>query len=135
MAYADSPSLIGLTSPCVRVYPPEAVNAEKFEARVRLCVINSRVSYFSDLWALAQERAFSGAILAAAIRATFMRRAIPLPASTPLALTDPFAAGTAKLRLWQTVEGRTKLQPSALPLTDHGPTPRFPDAAYPLARC
>ncbi len=56
--YADFPSLIGLPSPHVRVYPPETVVAEKYEALVRLGAINSRMKDFYDLWALASERAF-----------------------------------------------------------------------------
>jgi hypothetical protein len=116
--YADFPSLIGLPSPHVRVYPPETVVAEKFEALVRLGAINSRVKDFYDLWALASERAFSGAILGQALRATFLRRAIPLPASPPLALTDAFTGDPAKLQLWQAFVGRTKLEPAALPLTE-----------------
>lgn len=117
-AYADFPSLIGLPPPHVRVYPPETVVAEKFEALVRLGAINSRVKDFYDLWALARERAFAGAILAAAIRATFTRRGSPLPTSTPLALTDAFTTDPAKLQLWQAFVGRIKLEPAALSLTE-----------------
>lgn len=116
--YADFPSLIGLPPPHVRVYPPETVVAEKFEALVRLGVINSRVKDFYDLWALARERAFSGAILATAIRATFTRRGTLFPATTPLALTDAFTTDPAKIQLWQAFVSRTKLEPAALPLSE-----------------
>lgn len=115
-AYADFPSLLGLPSPHVRVYPPETVVAEKFEALVRLGAINSRVKDFYDLWALASERAFSGAVLGQALRATFTRRGTPLPAFPPLALTDAFAADPEKLQLWQAFVSRTKLEPAALTL-------------------
>jgi len=115
-AYADFPSLIGLPSPHVRVYPPETVVAEKFEALVRLGAINSRVKDFYDLWALASERAFSGAVLGQALRATFTRRGTALPASPPLALTEAFAADPDKLQLWQAFVSRTKLEPAALTL-------------------
>ncbi len=115
-AYADFPSLIGLPSPHVRVYPPETVVAEKFEALVRLGAINSRVKDFYDLWALASERAFSGAVLGQALRATFTRRGTSLPASPPFALTEAFAADPEKLQLWQAFVTRTKLEPAALTL-------------------
>jgi predicted nucleotidyltransferase component of viral defense system len=115
-AYADFPSLIGLPSPHVRVYPPATVVAEKFEALVRLGAINSRVKDFYDLWTLAQERTFSGVVLGQAIRATFTRRDTPLPVSPPLALTEAFAADPAKLQLWQAFVSRGRLEPSALTL-------------------
>jgi predicted nucleotidyltransferase component of viral defense system len=116
--YADFPSLIGLPSPHVRVYPPETVVAEKFEALVRLAAINSRVKDFYDLWALAHERAFSGAVLSTAIQATCGRRGTALPASPPLALTDAFTSDPAKLQLWQAFVGRTKLEPAARSLAE-----------------
>lgn len=116
--YADFPSLIGLPSPHVRVYPPETVVAEKYEALVRLGAINSRVKDFYDLWALARERAFTGALLAEAVRATFARRDTPLPPSPPLALTDVYAADPAKIELWRAFTGRTKLDPPALTLAE-----------------
>lgn len=115
-AYADFPSLIGLPSPHVRVYPPETVVAEKYEALVRLGVVNSRVKDLYDLWTLAYERTFTGVILATAIQATFIRRNTPLPAVTPLALTDDFIADTAKLQLWRAFVSRNKLNPAAPPL-------------------
>jgi hypothetical protein len=111
--YADFPSLIGLLAPHVRVYPPETVVAEKYEALVRLGTVNSRVKDFYDLWTLAHERTFSGAILATAIQATFTRRGTPLPVVTPLALTDDFIADPAKLQLWHAFVSRNKLDPAA----------------------
>ena len=114
--YADFPSLIGLPSPHVRVYPAETVVAEKYEALVRLGAVNSRVKDFYDLWALASEQAFSGSILAQAIHATFTRRGTPLPETTPLALTGTFTADPTKLQLWQAFVSRNKLEPAALTL-------------------
>lgn len=111
--YADFPSLIGLPSPHVRVYPPETVVAEKYEALVRLGMINSRVKDFYDLWTLTHEHIFTGAILTAAIQATFTRRGTPLPAATPVALTEPFITDPAKLQLWQAFVSRNKLNPAA----------------------
>ena len=84
-AFADFPSLIHLPLPHVRVYPPETVVAEKYEALVRLGVVNSRMKDFYDLWALAHEREFTGAVLAEALQATFTRRGSALP-SAPLLL-------------------------------------------------
>ncbi len=80
---------------------------------MRLGMINSRVKDFYDLWTLAHERTFTGAILAAAIQATFTRRGTPLPAATPVALTEPFITDPAKLQLWHAFVSRNKLNPAA----------------------
>lgn len=112
-AFADFPSLIGLQPPHVRVYPPETVVAEKYEALVRLGVVNSRMKDFYDLWELAQERDFTGAILTEAIRATFTRRGSTLPSVTPLALTTAFTDAPMTLQLWQAFVSRNKLEPAA----------------------
>ena len=42
--------------------------AEKFEAMVKLGIANSRMKDFYDLWVLAREFEFRGALLAAAFR-------------------------------------------------------------------
>jgi predicted nucleotidyltransferase component of viral defense system len=116
--FADFPSLIHLPSPRVRVYPPETVVAEKYEALVRLGVVNSRRKDFYDLWALTHERAFAGAVLAEAIQATFIRRGFTLPSAPPLALTDAFTDSPATLQLWQAFVSRNKLEPAAHPLLE-----------------
>lgn len=117
-AFTDFPSLIGLPSPHVRVYPPETVVAEKYEAMVRLGMVNSRMKDFYDVWALAQERNFTGAVLAEAIRATFTRRGSPLPPVTPPALTGAFTGAPATLQLWRAFVSRNKLEPVALSLIE-----------------
>lgn len=117
-SFSDFPSLIGLPRPRVRVYPPETVVAEKYEALVRLGAINSRMKDFYDLWALASERSFSGDVLAQAIQATFERRGSALPAETPYALTDAFTSDPVKLQLWQAFIGRTQLDSATLNLAD-----------------
>jgi nucleotidyltransferase AbiEii toxin of type IV toxin-antitoxin system len=116
--FADFPSLIGLPPPHVRVYPPETVVAEKYEALVRLGMVNSRMKDFYDLWALAHERAFTGRVLAEAIQATFTRRGAVLPAVIPLALTNTFTTAPATLQLWQAFTSRNKLEPTALNLAE-----------------
>ncbi len=114
--YADFPSLIGLPAPHVRVYPRETVVAEKYEALVRLGAINSRVKDFYDLWTLARGYSFAGPVFSDALKATFSRRATPLPAVTPIALTSAFAEDPGKRQLWQAFLTRSKLDAGALSL-------------------
>jgi hypothetical protein len=62
---------------------------------------NSRLRDFFDVQALAQREAFDGAALTTALRATFERRATPLPEGLPLALTQRFARSTEKQSQWR----------------------------------
>lgn len=85
------PTLLSFPAPRVRVYPKEAVVAEKLHAMVMLGALNSRIKDFYDLWMLERELPFEGAVLGRAIAATFARRRTALPGSRPVALTAEFA--------------------------------------------
>lgn len=112
----EFPTLLGGLAPKLRVYPRESVVAEKLEAMVHLGVANSRMKDFFDIWFLAQTFAFDGAVLSAAIRATFERRGTPLPIDAPLALTPAFATDATKLTQWKAFMARGKLAPADLTL-------------------
>jgi hypothetical protein len=79
-------------------YPPETSIAEKVEALVAWSTATSRFKDFFDIWFLSQECVFDGAVLRAAIQATFANRKTPLPDGLPPALTQEFAA--AQQRQW-----------------------------------
>lgn len=85
------PTLLSFPAPRVRVYPKEAVVAEKLHAMVVLGALNSRIKDFYDLWIMAREMPFEGAVLGRTIKATFARRETALPTSRPVALTAEFA--------------------------------------------
>jgi Nucleotidyl transferase AbiEii toxin, Type IV TA system len=93
----DYPSLLGMPAPRLRAYPPETVVAEKVQALVSLGMLNSRMKDFFDLWAISRMFPFEGPVLSDALRATFIRRATPLPAETPIALTQAFSTGRVSL--------------------------------------
>jgi hypothetical protein len=93
--------LLNLGEPRLLGYTPESVIAEKFHAMVALDIVNTRIKDFYDIWSLSRVREFDGATLAAAILATFRRRATPLPQDAPPALTEAFSGDPAKQRLWQ----------------------------------
>ena len=91
--------LAGLPAPELRAYERETAVAEKLQAMVALGIANSRMKDFYDVWVLSRDFAFDGRTLAAAIRATFERRATPPPES-PVALSEAFAADPAKRAQW-----------------------------------
>ena len=67
------PTLLEFPAPRVRACPRETVVAEKLQAMVMLGIANSRMKDFYDLYVLARDFHFDGAILAKAINATSMR--------------------------------------------------------------
>jgi len=70
-------------------YSRESTIAEKFEAMVKLGVLNSRMKDFYDVRLLSREFDFDGTDLAAAVRLTFERRGTALPAEID-AFTEHF---------------------------------------------
>jgi hypothetical protein len=82
------PALLDLPMPEVLTYPREAVVAEKLEAMVVLGDRNSRIKDYFDLHYLARSFEFSRAKLTEAVRRTFERRRTPIPADTPIGLTE-----------------------------------------------
>ena len=57
----DFPTLLNFPKPRLRVYPVEAVVAEKLQAMVHLGMANSRMKDFFDLWHLSRTKTFDGA--------------------------------------------------------------------------
>lgn len=92
--------LDGLPPPRLKVYPPETIVAEKLHAIVKLGIANTRMKDFFDLYALASERVFDGALLTEAISKTFRRRKTPLPTDEPTGLTPQFFDDAAKQTQW-----------------------------------
>ena len=113
----DYPVLLdGSSTPRLRIYPREAVIAEKVQAMVHLGMVNSRMKDFFDVEQLARHFDFEGAAMVDALRATFRRRQTAMPASAPLALTEAFANDSGKLTQWNAFVRRTGL--IAAPLAD-----------------
>ena len=75
----DLPVMLDFPAPRLLCYSRESVIAEKFEAMVKLGILNSRMKDFYDIWLLARQFDFDGEKLAEAIRLTFQRRGTSLP--------------------------------------------------------
>lgn len=99
--WIDYPSLLDLPRPRLRAYRPETAIAEKLQAMTILGMANSRMRDFFDIHELARQHEFDGAVLAAAIRATFSRRRTPLDAGLPVALGPAFGAASDKQAQWR----------------------------------
>ena len=112
----DYPTILDLPAPRLNGYSRETVVAEKFEAMVKLGLVNSRMKDFYDLWLLSQQYDFDGSLLANAITRTFAHRKTQILAP-PTALTPVFSGDAQKQTQWRAFLRKTRLTdaPSALP--------------------
>ncbi len=104
------PSVLDFPSPELKAYRKETVVAEKFEALVKLGMLNSRMKDFWDLRLLIQEFEFNGEVLQKAVRATFERRGTRFPKGLPVALTEEFTADSGKQVQWKAFIRKNKLE-------------------------
>lgn len=95
------PTLLDLPAPQVRSYPPATVIAEKFQAMVALGVLNGRMKDYYDLWAIPRAISIPADDLDAAIRATFERRATPIPNERPPGLSAEMIGDQGKQQQWR----------------------------------
>jgi hypothetical protein len=92
--------------------------AEKFQAMVKLGMVNSRMKDFYDLWFLSQKFPFEGELLSKALIATFDRRKTLLPKEAPLALTPEFYEDSAKQKQWKAFIDKGNLRAEKKPLSE-----------------
>ena len=71
---SELPTMLGNPAPRLLCYSRESAIAEKFEAMVKLGILNSRMKDFYDIWMLARQFNFDGSLLAEAINLTFKQR-------------------------------------------------------------
>jgi hypothetical protein len=121
----DFPVLLDFPAPHLKSYRRETVVAEKFEAMVKLGMLNSRMKDFYDLWILSERFSFEGAVLSRAIKTTFETRGTQVPASMPVALTAEFHDDRQKNAQWVAFLRRSHLNADAKSL---------PEIALPLDR-
>ena len=108
---AHYPTLLDAARPRIRVYPREAVVAEKLHAMVVLGERNSRYKDFYDLHSLSQRCVLSRAIsLVRAIGATFeKRRTATIFQNLPVALTPRFYDDANRAEQWRIYLERNEL--------------------------
>jgi predicted nucleotidyltransferase component of viral defense system len=103
-----------LPAPRLRAYPIYTVVAEKLHAIALLGMTNSRVKDYFDLSVLLERETLDADLLAQAIKATFERRGMAVPAELPVGLTDEFAHDASRQALWQSFVKKSELDPEPL---------------------
>ena len=103
-----------LPAPRLRAYPTYTVVAKKLHAIALLGMTNSRVKDYFDLSVLLEREIRDADLLAQAIKATFERRGLTVPAELPVGLTDEFAHDASRQALWQSFVKKNELDPESL---------------------
>ncbi|QKT02605.1 nucleotidyl transferase AbiEii/AbiGii toxin family protein [Ectothiorhodospiraceae bacterium 2226] len=107
--------LADLPAPRLRTYPVYTVVAEKLHAIALLGMTNSRLKDYLDLSVLLDRETLDTDLLAQAIKATFERRGMAVPAGLPVGLTDEFAHDPSRQALWQAFIKKNELALEPLP--------------------
>jgi len=103
-----------LRAPRLRTYPVYTVIAEKLHAIAPLGMTNSRMKDDLDLSVLLVRESPDIGVLVQAVKATFERRGMALPATLPVGMTDEFAHDTSRQTLWQAFLKKNELAPESL---------------------
>lgn len=107
---SDLPTMLNSPVPRLLCYSRESSIAEKFEAMVKLGMLNSRMKDFYDIWLLSRQFDFDGPRLTEAIRLTFEQRATEL-----LAHIDAFTESFIETKEPQWAAFRKRLGPEHVP--------------------
>lgn len=115
----DYPVILDFPRPHLKGYPVESVISEKFEAMVKLGLLNSRMKDFYDIWLMIHQFDFDGASLVEALKKTFNHRKTDLPKGQPLFAEEIYDERSDRQALWKMFlkKGNIKHAPEKLPIT------------------
>ncbi|HHT9115957.1 MAG TPA: nucleotidyl transferase AbiEii/AbiGii toxin family protein [Candidatus Wunengus californicus] len=97
----DYPVILDFPKPHLKGYPAESVISEKFEAMVRLGLLNSRMKDFYDIWLMMRHFDFTRSNLAEALKRTFEHRKTDLPKVQPLFDEEIYDEKSDRQTLWK----------------------------------
>ena len=104
----EFPTLLEEKPPRIKVYSIESIISEKFEAMVKLAMINSRIKDFYDIYNLSVNYNFQSDRLKKAIESTFQRRKTIIPDNL-LVFRLEFHRDEEKQRQWSAFLRKSRL--------------------------
>lgn len=115
----DYPVILDFPRPQLKGYPAESVISEKFEAMIKLGLLNSRMKDFYDSWLMIRQFNFNGLDLAETLKRTFEHRKTDLPAGKPLFAEEIYDEKSDRQTLWKAFlrKGNIKHAPETLAIT------------------
>ncbi len=97
----EYPVILDFPKPKLKGYPAESVISEKFEAMIKLGLLNSRMKDFYDIWLMMRQFNFDGLRLAEALKRTFKQRKTFLPQCKPLFAGEIYDEKSDRQTLWR----------------------------------
>lgn len=94
------PVILDFPKPHLSGYPQESVVSEKFEAMIKLGLLNSRMKDFYDIWLMMRQFEFKGTNLVEAIKKTFKHRKTDIPQDKPLFDDEIYDMKSDRQTLW-----------------------------------
>ena len=113
------PVILDFPKPHLKGYPAESVVSEKFEAMLKLGLLNSRMKDFYDIWLMMRQFDFNGLKLIEALKRTFRHRKTSLPQHKPLFAEEIYDEKSDRQMLWKAFlrKGDIKHAPEKLSTT------------------
>lgn len=97
----EYPVILDFPKPYLKGYPAESVVSEKFEAMVKLGLLNSRMKDFYDIWLMMHQFDFEGSKLSESLRRTFAYRKTEVPDSKKLFAKEIYDEKSDRQTLWK----------------------------------
>ena len=115
----EYPVILDFPKPKLKGYPVESIVSEKFEAMIKLGLLNSRMKDFYDIWLMMRQFDFNGAKLVEALRRTSKQRKTSLPLQRPLFAEEIYDEKSDRQILWNAFikKGNIKYAPENLSAT------------------
>lgn len=94
------PTILDLPYPELKGYSFESVIAEKFEAIMKLGIVNTRMKDFFDIWNLSKQFEFDGEKLVRALEITFNKRKTPIK-KQPESFSEVYYMDPVQQKRWK----------------------------------
>jgi len=114
--FIEYPVILDFPKPHLKGYPAESVVSEKFEAMIKLGLLNSRMKDFYDIWLMMHQFNFDSTKLSDALRKTFAYRKTELPEGKKLFAKEIYDEKSDRQTLWKAFlnKGYIKYAPEKL---------------------
>jgi hypothetical protein len=114
----DYPVILDLAGPHLKGYPVESVISEKFEAMMKLGLLNSRMKDFYDIWLIMRKFDLDRTKLAEALKRTFRHRKTELPRNRPLFVEEIYDEKSDRQTLWLAFLRKSDIKDAPVKLAD-----------------
>ena len=106
----EYPVILDFPKPKLKGYPAESIISEKFEAMIKLGLLNNRMKDFYDIWLMMRQFDFNGGRFIEALKRTFKQRKTPLPQHKPLFAEEIYDEKSDRQTLWKALLNKADIK-------------------------